>query len=366
MKKRPSIGVSLSFQDFKTAEYLKSSSLSTVLGNGDFANFQNFTPGLAIHYFEGLTDHLDFMATFNGSYVNYPFNDRERFAGQRRLLTTLDANVNLKLLTDNYTIVPYLTGGVGVSMYSSSFFSAYTPLGAGLQIKVNDDAFIQTQAIFRQKTTDLATNHFFYTLGFSSALSAKKAPKLVSLPAPVVVPEKDTDGDGIVDSKDKCPSQKGTAKYDGCPVPDSDGDGINDEEDKCPSVKGLAKYKGCPIPDTDKDGINDEEDKCPTVAGLARYQGCPIPDTDKDGVNDEEDKCPKEAGVAANKGCPEIEKQVAELAKSVYFPTGSTTVGKEAAKTLDAVVEILNKYTDTKLTIEGHTDNVGRAASNKA
>ena len=68
---------------------------------------------------------------------------------------------------------------------------------------------------------------------------------------------------------------------------DSDGDGIIDKNDKCPSVVGLERYQGCPIPDTDGDGINDEVDKCPSVAGLAKYEGCPIPDTDKDGVNDE-------------------------------------------------------------------------------
>jgi serine/threonine protein kinase len=33
---------------------------------------------------------------------------------------------------------------------------------------------------------------------------------------------KDSDGDGIIDSKDKCPDKKGVNLYDGCPVPDSE------------------------------------------------------------------------------------------------------------------------------------------------
>ncbi|MBS1949196.1 MAG: OmpA family protein, partial [Bacteroidetes bacterium] len=36
-----------------------------------------------------------------------------------------------------------------------------------------------------------------------------------------------------------------------------------------------AKYHGCPIPDTDGDGINDEEDKCPTIPGIKENNGCP-------------------------------------------------------------------------------------------
>ena len=69
--------------------------------------------------------------------------------------------------------------------------------------------------------------------------------------------------------------------------PDSDGDGILDKDDKCPTQSGTAAYNGCPIPDTDNDGINDEQDKCPTQAGIAKYEGCPIPDSDGDGINDE-------------------------------------------------------------------------------
>lgn len=145
---------------------------------------------------------------------------------------------------------------------------------------------------------------------------------------------------------------------------DTDGDGIPDAEDKCPEVKGIAKYNGCPVPDTDKDGINDEEDKCPTVPGVARYGGCPVPDTDKDGVNDEEDKCPTLPGTAANNGCPEIKqeimKRVEYAAQRIYFATGSAKLLAKSFKSLDDVARILTEDQNLKLSIEGHTDNVGK------
>lgn len=119
---------------------------------------------------------------------------------------------------------------------------------------------------------------------------------------------KDRDGDGVVDSLDKCPDEKGTVQYDGCPVPDSDNDGIADDSDNCPTVAGLIKYKGCPPSDKDGDKINDEDDKCPNVAGVARYNGCPVGDKDKDGINDDDDKCINVAGTISNAGCPEIKK----------------------------------------------------------
>lgn len=179
----------------------------------------------------------------------------------------------------------------------------------------------------------------------------------------------DKDGDGIADNKDKCPDIAGTVKYNGCPIPDTDHDGVNDEEDKCPNVAGLAKYNGCPIPDTDKDGINDEEDKCPDIAGLAKYNGCPVPDTDKDGVNDEVDKCPDIAGDTSNNGCPvikeEITRQVNFAAENIFFSPNSIKLLSTSFRSLNSVAEVLKKNPELKLSVNGYTDNTGKASVNQ-
>jgi outer membrane protein OmpA-like peptidoglycan-associated protein len=149
----------------------------------------------------------------------------------------------------------------------------------------------------------------------------------------------------------------------GCP--DKDGDGIADKDDKCPTVPGIARYQGCPIPDTDNDGINDEEDKCKDVPGVARYQGCPIPDRDNDGVNDEEDRCPDIAGPADNGGCPKLETSKFN-ASAIQFITGSASLTTPGKKELDKAAKILNEqYPQVKVEIAGHTDNTGKAESNK-
>ncbi len=182
-------------------------------------------------------------------------------------------------------------------------------------------------------------------------------------------PIPDTDGDGINDKEDKCPTVAGTREYQGCPIPDTDGDGINDKEDKCPTVAGTREYQGCPIPDTDGDGINDKEDKCPTVAGVAKYQGCPIPDSDGDGVNDEIDRCPNLAGSGDNNGCPvvsaEVKKRIEDGSKNILFITGSYTLSAKSYKTLDEEVKYMKDNPALKLVIDGHTDNVGSDEMNQ-
>ncbi len=364
-KKRPTLSVNFFLKDMNTANLIDHTSLSSVLAKNQWTKIKDMSPGLSFQYYEGLTEHVDFVGTLAGSYVKYPFAYTSGVAASKdsKFLLETSAGLNIKLLRDKYFAVPYITIGLGASMYGGTYFAAYMPTGMGLQFNLGEGTFVHTLFGYNAKISNLAVNHLNYSIGIGSPLKEKKEVALVVPPPPPPAPEKDTDGDGIVDSKDKCPDVAGVAKYDGCPVPDTDGDGINDDNDKCPTVKGVAKYQGCPVPDTDKDGINDDEDKCPTVAGVARYQGCPVPDKDNDGINDEEDKCPDVPGVKENNGCPAIKeavaKKVAASAKNIFFATGSAKLLAKSFKSLNDVAAILKEDAALKLDIEGHTDNTG-------
>lgn len=262
--------------------------------------------------------------------------------------------------------------------YKKQFINVSNSITAGIELFPHSVVQVYGRYIYgisdMKSTTNPNVNKgniAFYNNGFQLGLKVKLYEKKTIAPPPpppappVVVAPKDTDGDGIIDDNDKCPTVAGLAKYQGCPIPDTDKDGINDEQDKCPTVAGLAKYQGCPIPDTDKDGVNDEEDKCPTVPGLARYKGCPIPDTDGDGVNDEEDKCPSIKGTVANNGCPELKEQYKFDNRKILFVTGKALLTKASKLELLKVVKALNEYPSLKLYVDGYTDNTGSDKINK-
>jgi outer membrane protein OmpA-like peptidoglycan-associated protein len=360
-KKQPSLGFNFFLQDFKTPATIASGSLSAALNNKNWAKMKDMQAGLSLQFMQGLTDHIDFSTTLGGAFVNYPFRSVSGISsvGQNTFLLEADAGVNIKLLTDNYFMVPYLNVGLGASMNAGTYFAAYLPIGGGLQFNLGEGSFLNTQFNFRSEVSGLSTRHINYSIGFSAPLKDRKPEPVVVAPPPPPPPAPapvDTDGDGIFDNVDKCVTVPGVAKYQGCPVPDTDGDGINDDNDKCPTVKGIAKYDGCPIPDTDKDGINDEEDKCPSVPGLARFQGCPIPDTDGDGINDEEDKCPNVKGVRSdNNGCPALNFE----SKDISFAINSANLTKPSKKELDKGLVILKENPSLKLTIEGHASSTG-------
>jgi len=357
------LGVSFFLNDFISPERIRTTSLSQVLSDKKMAKIKEMSPGLAVTYFKGIRKHIDIAASLGATFLRYPMPNKS-FADNNLLLEG-NATVNLKMTTEKYWVQPYIIAGVGAHKYRS-YYGAFLPVGLGLKVNFLDEAHLFVTSTYRVPITNETANyHLQHSIGIAGRLGKKKEVKQVEPPKP----PPDTDGDGIIDSLDKCPTVPGLAKYEGCPIPDTDKDGINDEEDKCPTVPGLARYQGCPIPDTDKDGINDEEDKCPTVWGVARYQGCPVPDTDGDGVNDEEDKCVTIPGPKENFGCPviseEVKQKVNMAAKNILFVTGSAKLQSKSFKGLNEVAQIMKDNPGMSLNIDGHTDNVGSDEKNQ-
>ena len=154
---------------------------------------------------------------------------------------------------------------------------------------------------------------------------------------------------------------------------DKDGDGVPNKLDQCPNTPAGVSVdaNGCPL-DTDKDGVADYLDKCPgtpsAAKGYVTEDGCPT-DKDGDGVFDFEDVCVDVAGVKENKGCPEIKAEVKKVFEKalngIQFQTGSAKIKSVSNKILNDVVNIMKENPSYKLSINGHTDNVGDPAKNQ-
>jgi OOP family OmpA-OmpF porin len=196
--------------------------------------------------------------------------------------------------------------------------------------------------------------------------------------------DKDSDGDGVPDSRDACPGTPMGVKVDehGCPL-DSDGDGVPDYLDKCPNTPAGVKVdvNGCPL-DADGDGVPDYLDKCPnTPTGVAvDVNGCPL-DSDGDGVPDYLDKCPNTpAGVQVDAdGCPikkEIQKEVVivqappEITSIVLngdanFEFNKSALLPNAYAVLDSLIGTMKAHVNYKWEVGGYTDKIGSVNYNK-
>jgi outer membrane protein OmpA-like peptidoglycan-associated protein len=190
----------------------------------------------------------------------------------------------------------------------------------------------------------------------------------------IEITKTDRDGDGVPDVDDLCPDVPGPAENHGCPYPkDSDGDGIPDDIDRCPldpeDKDGFQDEDGCPDPDNDGDGIIDKLDACPNDPGPLENMGCPDIDSDGDGIPDRLDKCPFEPGPAPD-GCPkkytlvEVKKEKIEIKQQVHFATAKFRVLPDSFPLLNQVAQVLQDFPKMRVSIEGHTDNVGGEAMN--
>ena len=183
----------------------------------------------------------------------------------------------------------------------------------------------------------------------------------------------DVDLDTIPDREDMCPEEpEDFDKFkdkDGCPELDNDLDGILDPQDRCPNEAGPVKNQGCPFMDSDGDGLSDDEDQCPKEFGPKQNRGCPIRDSDKDGVSDHEDQCPNTPGPKDNQGCPykliQVTDKMIVLKEKIFFAFGKSVIKKTSGPLLKEIAQALKDNPSFVLRIEGHTDSVGSASSNR-
>lgn len=215
--------------------------------------------------------------------------------------------------------------------------------------------------------TEVASQHVRFGAGFGRGITPAFAspdvrallsiewlgPELDLIHIQPILPDPDTDEDGIPDSRDACPKAIGIKhddpKMNGCP-PDDDGDEIDDLADACPTVKGVKtddpKTTGCPDLDRDKDSVPNEEDACPGEPGAA------------DPIDARKNGCPR-AFVSGSR---------IELSSPVKFrPNGAELLAdKDSDAVLEALLDILKKRTEIRrVRIEAHTDNRGDPGNNK-
>jgi OOP family OmpA-OmpF porin len=162
-KQPATIGIHFIFNDFVTAQLIRSTSLGTVLREHRFGDLKNMSQGLAISYGKGLSETFDFSSMLAGSFLSYPFENKPA-SGSDYLLLEADANIRGKMFSDKHWFVPYLQVGVGVSKYQG-YWGTYIPAGAGIQISFFGEAYLQINSQYRIAVTETTSYHFIHSIG---------------------------------------------------------------------------------------------------------------------------------------------------------------------------------------------------------
>jgi outer membrane protein OmpA-like peptidoglycan-associated protein len=182
-RKPSTLAFHIFYNDFNTAQQIKTSSLNNVLKNRLWTKIGDMQTGFGINYFKGIRNKIDFVATIDGSWTDYLYEDGT-FYGSNQFLLDANAALNFKMLTDKHTLVPYISSGVGVSLYQGKT-GFYVPVGAGLQFNVFNEAFIFTNIQYRYALTSTVNDHFYYSIGIAVNIGKNKIK-----PAEIVEPVK--------------------------------------------------------------------------------------------------------------------------------------------------------------------------------
>jgi outer membrane protein OmpA-like peptidoglycan-associated protein len=168
--------------------------------------------------------------------------------------------------------------------------------GAGFRVGLAPTLMIRGEGLINRNSSDSESlSNFGMNLGLSLMLGSR--------------PIDDSDGDGILNNRDRCANTPSGAQVDGrgCPS-DDDNDGVPNGVDRCPTTAlgATVDASGC-TRDSDGDNIADGLDQCPdTPTGvLVDPRGC-ARDSDEDSIPDGIDRCsdtPAGATVDAL-GCP--------------------------------------------------------------
>ena len=207
--------------------------------------------------------------------------------------------------------------------------------------------------------------------------------------------DRDRDGDGIINRKDKCPKIPGLPEFNGCP--DNDGDGIPDLEDKCPNEPGVKLNNGCPEKDEalDENNLMSDKNKELQLGVVSSTFSKNTTNTKEESGNQEvlaennsmsnknkelqlevvSSAFSKNTTNTKQESNNQISKDISNISflinkkldenRIIYFPAGSIKIlGKKNLVKLRGIIKLITNQKDLKVLLEGHSSDDGDSLSN--
>ena len=207
--------------------------------------------------------------------------------------------------------------------------------------------------------------------------------------------DRDRDGDGIINRKDKCPKIPGLSEFNGCP--DTDSDGIPDLEDKCPNEPGVKLNNGCPEKDEalDENNLMSDKNKELQLGVVSSTFSKNTTNTKEESGNQEvlaennsmsnknkelqlevvSSAFSKNTTNTKQESNNQISKDISNISflinkkldenRIIYFPAGSIKIlGKKNLVKLRGIIKLITNQKDLKVLLEGHSSDDGDSLSN--
>ncbi len=262
--------------------------------------------------------------------IDYPY-----YAGQVFLKKTFYSTKKIRpFIKFGYGVSGIDRGLFGDTIPFSQYFSKTLSPGIGVQFRITDHFGFEISSSFNKAIDINGITHLRHKASIYLGIG-----------------DRDKDGDGIINRKDKCPKTPGILEFNGCP--DSDSDGIPDLEDKCPNEPGEKLNEGCP----EKDEVLNENKIIPNKNKEIQLEVV-SPTFSVNSTNTKEKSENKVSedvlGISSS-----ITDKINEN-RIIYFPAVSTKIlGKKNLVKLKSIINLLSKEQDLRVLLQGHSSDDG-------
>ena len=170
--KKKSIAVRFNALDFGTGEKVQNGTIGSVLNAKQWGQYASTTKSLGVNYTSQYTDQVDIFANFDLGIVRKPlYAPNALRRSNEDVMTSVESGVNIKMFKGDFRVNPYVTAGLGIRSFAFSDYSAYAPVGLGLQIKTCKGSNLNITSTYSIKMSKSFAPTYNYGISYSFLLN---------------------------------------------------------------------------------------------------------------------------------------------------------------------------------------------------
>jgi len=170
--KKKSIAVRFNALDFGTGEKVQNGTIGSVLNAKQWGQYASTTKSLGVNYTSQYTDQVDIFANFDLGIVRKPlYAPNALRRSNEDVMTSFESGVNIKMFKGDFRVNPYVTAGLGIRSFAFRDYSAYAPVGLGLQIKTCKGSNLNITTTYSTKMSKSFVPSYNYGVSYSFLLN---------------------------------------------------------------------------------------------------------------------------------------------------------------------------------------------------
>jgi OOP family OmpA-OmpF porin len=171
-QKKRSIAIRFNALDFASAESVQNGTIGSTLNAKQWGQYASTTKSFGVNYTRQYTDQVDIFTNFDLGITRLPlYAPNALRRSNEDLLTSVESGLNIKMFKGDYRINPYVTAGLGVRSFAFRTYSAYAPVGLGLQIKTCKGSNLNITSTYSTKMSKSFVPSFNYGVSYSFLLN---------------------------------------------------------------------------------------------------------------------------------------------------------------------------------------------------